>query len=91
MDAEIHSVDTEKRDSEGQRLHVRVATIEVELKRRDGLPLGDHKDQHYLELKAVSKDGDTRSTLTAQLYAYDLQRLFEVAHKEKMIDMPDNR
>ena len=46
------------------------------------------QDQHCLEVKANSWEGDTNSTLTARLNADDLQRLFEAALKAKMIDTP---
>ena len=41
MDAEIHAVDRQRRDSEGNILYVRGARIEVAVKRLDGLPFGE--------------------------------------------------
>ncbi len=70
MDAEIHAVDTEKRASEGNTLLVHGASIAVVVKRYEGLPFGEIKDQHYLELTASSWDGPTRSDLSVRLDAY---------------------
>ena len=39
-------------------------------------------------MRANSWEGDTNSTLIARLNADDLQRLFDAALKEKMIDTP---
>ncbi|HEY1376718.1 MAG TPA: hypothetical protein VGF55_07980 [Gemmataceae bacterium] len=47
MDAEIHAVDRGKRESEGNALYVRGAQLEVAVKRFDGLPFGEAKDQQY--------------------------------------------
>jgi hypothetical protein len=90
MDAEIHAVDTEKRDSEGNSLMVRGGSIEVAVKRYEGLPFGDNKEQQYLEVKASSWDASTRSDLTAHLHAEDLERLFAVAYGAEMISAPVN-
>ena len=90
MDAEIHAVDTEKRASEGNTLLLRGASIEVVVKRYEGLPFGEIKDQHYLELTASSWDGSTRSDLTARLNATDLERLFAAAYAAEMIPAPVN-
>jgi hypothetical protein len=88
MDAEIHAVDKEKRDSEGNILRVHGSRIEVAVKRYDGLPLGDQKDQQYLEVRASGWEGTTNSTLTARLNADDLQQLFEAAVEAEMITIP---
>ena len=69
MDAEIHAVDTEKRASEGNNLTVRGAQLEVAIKPYDGLPFGEHKDQHYIEVQASSWEGATQSKLIARLEA----------------------
>jgi hypothetical protein len=90
MDAEIHAVDTERRESEGQTLTLRGTSIEVTLKRFEGLPFGELKDQHYVEVTATSWDGPTRSDLTARLDAEDLARLFAVAFPAGMIAAPVN-
>jgi hypothetical protein len=88
MNAEIHAVDRERPESEGNKLYVREAKIHVVVKPREGLPFGEHRDQIYLEIQGTSWEGTTHSTLTAQLDAAELQRLFEVALEEKMIDAP---
>jgi len=88
MDAEIHAVDKEKRDSEGNHLIVRSAPIEVAIKPLGGLPFGEHKDQHYIEVRASSWEDTTQSTLIAQLYAADLQRLFDYAVLQGMVTVP---
>ena len=54
MNAEIHAVDTEKRASEGNQLAVRGAELTVTIKPLGGLPFGEHKDQHYIEVQASS-------------------------------------
>jgi hypothetical protein len=90
MDAEIHAVDTERRESEGNTLTLRGANIEVAVKRYEGLPFGDAKDQQYIELKASSWDGTTRSDLTARLNATDVERLFAVAYAAEMVAAPVN-
>jgi hypothetical protein len=86
MDAEIHSVDTKRRDSEGNILYVRGGRMELVVKRDEGLAFGGHKDQHYVEVQASSCDGATQSTLTARLNADELQRLFDLALKSNLID-----
>ncbi len=88
MDAEIRSVDTEKHDSEGNALYVRGSSMELAVKRFEGLPFGEHKDQHYLELQATGWEGATKSTLTARLNAGELQQLFDVALDARLIDGP---
>jgi hypothetical protein len=88
MDAEIHAVDTEKQSSEGNHLAVRGAQLEVSIKPVGGLPFGEHKDQHYIEVRASSWEGTTHSTLVAQLNAADLQRLFDFAVAEGMVTAP---
>ncbi len=80
----------EKRASEGNTLYVQGARIEVTVKPYDALPFGEHKDQHYIEIQALSWEGPTKSTLTARLNAEDLQRLFDVAIAARMIDVPVN-
>jgi hypothetical protein len=88
MDAEIHAVDTEKRDSEGNNLAVRGARLEFTLKRHEGLPFGEHKEQHYVEVQASSWEGATQSTLVARLNADELQRLFNFACEQGMVVTP---
>jgi hypothetical protein len=88
MDAEIRAVDKDRRASEGNNLAVRSAEIEVAIKAYEGLPFGDHKDQHYIEVEASSWEGATQSTLTARLNAAELQRLFDFAHAQGMIAFP---
>jgi hypothetical protein len=88
MDAEIRAVDTEKRASEGNNLAVRGAQLDVAIRRIDGLPFGERKDQHYIEVKASSWEGATQSTLLARLNAADLQRLFEFALAHGMVEAP---
>lgn len=90
MDAEIHAVDTEKRESEGQTLAIHGASIEVVVKRYEGLPLGEPKEQLYVELTAIRADGPTRRELTARLDAEDLERLFVVAFSAGIIAVPVN-
>jgi hypothetical protein len=91
MYAEIHAVDTCKIASEGKNLSVRSARIDITLKPYNGLPLGEHKDQHYLEVQASSLEDTTRSTLVAQLDAEDLQRLFDAAYAAGMVTVPIDR
>ena len=91
MDAEIHAIDREKRNSEGNKLYVHGARIEVAVKRYDGLPLGEQKDQQYLEVRASGREGATDSTLTARLNADDLKQLFEIAFEAEMIEKPVSR
>lgn len=69
---------------------LRGANIEVVVKRYQGLPFGETKDQQYIELTASSWDGPTRSDLTARLNATDLERLFAVAYAAEMIPAPVN-
>jgi hypothetical protein len=88
MDATIHAIDTERPASEGNALSVRGARIEVALKRYDGLPLGEAKDQHYIEVSAESWDGTTKSAITARLDADELQRLANVAIEAGMVTVP---
>jgi hypothetical protein len=88
MDAEIQAIETDRRDSEGNRLVVRRADIELTLKQYEGLPFGDHKDQHYVEIQASSWEGATQSRLVAQMNAGDLQRLFDFACAEGMVASP---
>jgi hypothetical protein len=91
MDAEIHSVDLQKRESEGHVLRVRGAPVEVAVKQHDGLPFGEPRDRLYVEVRANSWDGDTNSTLTARLNADDLQRLFDAALGAAIIRPQVNR
>lgn len=91
MDAEIRAVDTEKRASEGNSLAVRGAQLEVALKRIDGLPFGEHKDQHYIQVQASRWEGATHSTLIARLNAADLQCLFDFACAKGMVEAPVDR
>lgn len=86
MDAEIRAVDKGKRESEGNSLYVRGASIEVEVHRYEGLPFGGDKDQQFLEVRASSWDGDTNSSLTARLNSDDLLCLFDAAARSRMID-----
>ena len=88
MDVEIHAVDTGKQDSEGHNLAVRGAKLELALRRCDGLPFGDHKDHHFIEVQANSWEDSTQSTLIAKLYAGDLQQLFNFAVAEGMVIAP---
>jgi hypothetical protein len=86
MDADIHSVDTEKRNSEGNNLYVRGASMDLVVKEYGDLPFGGYRDQHYLELRASSWEGATESTLTAKLNAEELQRLFDFALEHDLVD-----
>jgi hypothetical protein len=87
MDAEIHSVDNNRRDSEGRKLYVRLGKIQLAVKRHeDELPFGQHKDQHYLEVKASSWEDATKSTLTAELDSEELQQLFQVALEAGLLE-----
>jgi hypothetical protein len=88
MNAEIHAVDKEKRASEGNHLAVHGAELTIAIKQIGGLPFGEHKDQHYIEVQASSWEGTTHSTLTAQFNAADLQRLFDFAVAHKMVTPP---
>jgi hypothetical protein len=72
----------------GRLLAVHGAQLEVSIKSVGGLPFGQHKDQHYIELRASSWEGATHSTLVAQLNATDLQRLFDFAVAEGMVTAP---
>lgn len=85
MDAEIHTIDHGRGDSEGNRLYIRGAKIGVTVGRHEGLPLGDHRDQHFLKIRGYGTEGHTRSTLTATLNADDLQQLFEHAVRAKLV------
>ncbi len=60
------------------------------VKRFEGLPFGEHKDQHYLEIRASSWEGATNSTLTVRLNASELQRLVEFALEFRLVDPPDD-
>jgi hypothetical protein len=88
MNAIIHAIDTERPTSEGNTLSVRGARIEVALKRYDGLPLGEPRDQYFVEVTAQSWDGPTKSALTAHLDADELQRLLDVAIKAGLVTVP---
>jgi hypothetical protein len=88
MDAEIRAVDTDKRASGGQTLAVKPAPLELALRPFQGLPFGEHKDRHYVEVQTNSCDGATHSTLIARLTAADLQRLFEFAVAQGMVTPP---
>ncbi|HEX5273543.1 MAG TPA: hypothetical protein VFW33_23770 [Gemmataceae bacterium] len=88
MDAEIRAVDRDKQSSEGNHLAVRGAHLELRIKPIGGLPFGEHKDRYYIEIEGSSWDGTTQSTLLAQLYAADLQRLFDFAVAEGMVTAP---
>jgi hypothetical protein len=85
MDASIHTVDKERRDSDGHRLTVRAAHLEAVTKRYEGLPLGEPREQLYIEVRAVSWDGSTQSILTAQLNCHDIQRLYEEAQRAGLV------
>jgi hypothetical protein len=91
MDAQIHSTDKDKRNSDGNVLYLKGASLKAEVKRLDGLPFGDHRDQHYVELTASCWDGNTESTLIAHLHADDLKQLFAVAFAADLIEPPVNR
>jgi hypothetical protein len=88
MDAVIRAVDTERPSSEGNHLAVRGALLEVRIKPLGGLPFGEHKDRHYIEIEGSSWEGATQSTLVAQLNAADLQRLIDFAVAEGMVTAP---
>jgi hypothetical protein len=88
MKARIHSVDRERRDSEGTTLYLPGAPITVVVKPYEGLPFGERKDQHYLEVEASGWDGNTHSTLTAELDGDDLYRLLNAAVEAQLIDLP---
>jgi hypothetical protein len=88
MDIEIHAVDTTNQDSEGHDLAVRGAQLELALRKSDGLPFGEHKDHHYIEVQANSWEDATKSSLIARLYANDLQQLFDFAVAQEMVAAP---
>jgi hypothetical protein len=85
MDAEIHAVDTGRRASEGNRLSVSAAPLKAVVKRWPGLPLGQPREQRYIEVSAESWDAGTKSVLTARLDCDDIQRLYEEAHRAGLI------
>src|SRR5438045_3021910 len=91
MHAEIRAVDTTNPSSEGHGLSVDARRIDLAVKEHEGLPLGEHKDRFYIELTAESSHGPTRSTLTAQMDAVDLQQLFEVAVKAGLVVSPQRK
>jgi hypothetical protein len=88
MDAIIHAVDTERSASEGHTLSVRGARIEIVLKRHEGLPLGEPRDQYFVEVTAQSWEGPTRSAITARLEARELQQLLDLAIKAELVTVP---
>jgi hypothetical protein len=91
MDAVIHAVDTERPTSEGNTLSVRGARIEVALKRYDGLPLGELREQFFVEMTGQSWDGPTKSAVTARFDASELQRLVDLVVEAGLVTVPVKR
>jgi hypothetical protein len=89
MNAEIHARDTGRPDSEGNNLAVRGAKqLKFAIKRYEGLAFGEHKDQHYIEVRASSWEGGVESKIVAELSGEELQQLFDFARKQGMVVTP---
>lgn len=84
MKAEIHAVDSEKPDSDGNTFKVENTLLRISIKKFDDL-----FQVNYLELHAQKKDGTTISTLTAQLVADDLKKICDAAREAGLVKIPD--
>lgn len=88
MNAEIHAVDRSRLDSEGQRLSVVGARMDVRVEKKTDVLFTDPKDTHSLIVTGSRIEGKKESTLRLELFPEEVEQMLRVMIKARLIDSP---